>query len=433
MCDTFVALPSSTADGSIIFAKNSDREANEAQQLEYHEAKSFRSGAEVRCTYIDIPQVAKTNAVLLSRPFWMWGAEMGANEHGVVIGNEAVFTRLKVKKDGVLTGMDLLRLALERADSARKAKDFIIGMLEKYGQGGVAGYRDKSFVYHNSFIITDKDEAWVLETAGEFWASKKVENYYAISNGLTIEDDYDQIHPEAEAFARRKGWSLPSFGFASSFSDKLYTRFSDCQLRRSQAEGYLKHHRVNLQSAFKHLRSHYRQPYNPAGHFLSNSICAHAGNWLTRHASQTTGSMVAHLTKESPTFWVTATSAPCLSVFKPVWFNHRVLADLGPVLKAEADKNSFWWLFETLHREVLKDYRHRAGLVQKEQEILESSLLKLVYDEGENDFEVTQEAFIRAQSLVADLLDKIKSLPLKRSMNLFYNKYWNKLNQQAQI
>jgi len=29
MCDTFIALSNSTKDGSVIFAKNSDREANE--------------------------------------------------------------------------------------------------------------------------------------------------------------------------------------------------------------------------------------------------------------------------------------------------------------------------------------------------------------------------------------------------------------------
>jgi dipeptidase len=36
MCDTFVALPAVTPDGSVIFGKNSDREPNEAQALEYH-------------------------------------------------------------------------------------------------------------------------------------------------------------------------------------------------------------------------------------------------------------------------------------------------------------------------------------------------------------------------------------------------------------
>ena len=98
MCDTFLALPSVTADGSIIFGKNSDREPNEAQALEYHSARTFAAKAKVQCTYLAIPQVRETYATVLSRPFWMWGAEMGANEKGVVIGNEAVFTRMPLKK-----------------------------------------------------------------------------------------------------------------------------------------------------------------------------------------------------------------------------------------------------------------------------------------------------------------------------------------------
>ena len=89
MCDSFVAI---TADG-VMFAKNSDRDPNEAQLLEWVPAADHPAGDRVACTWIDVPQVGHTHAVLISRPWWMWGAEMGTNEHGVVIGNEAVFTK----------------------------------------------------------------------------------------------------------------------------------------------------------------------------------------------------------------------------------------------------------------------------------------------------------------------------------------------------
>lgn len=45
MCDTFVAMSPATSDGTVIFGKNSDREPNEAQSLEYHPKKTHKSGA----------------------------------------------------------------------------------------------------------------------------------------------------------------------------------------------------------------------------------------------------------------------------------------------------------------------------------------------------------------------------------------------------
>ena len=55
---------------------------------------------------------------------------MGANDAGVVIGNEAVWNRLSDAEFDLrprLLGMDLLRLGLERAGSAAEAVDVITG------------------------------------------------------------------------------------------------------------------------------------------------------------------------------------------------------------------------------------------------------------------------------------------------------------------
>ena len=168
MCDTIVALPGSSGDRITLFGKNSDRERNEAQTVEIFPRADHAPGAELACTYITIPQVRHTHAVLLCRPFWMWGAEMGANEHGVVIGNEAVHARTPPQEEKALIGMDLLRLALERATTAAEAVEVMITLLECHGQGGSCGHLTPRY-YHNSFIVADPREAFVLETMRREW------------------------------------------------------------------------------------------------------------------------------------------------------------------------------------------------------------------------------------------------------------------------
>lgn len=46
-------------------------------------AKEYKKGDKVKCTYIEIPPAKKTYDVLLAKPFWIWGCEMGVNEQGL--------------------------------------------------------------------------------------------------------------------------------------------------------------------------------------------------------------------------------------------------------------------------------------------------------------------------------------------------------------
>src|SRR5690554_2027632 len=204
MCDTFVALGNATNDGSVLFAKNSDRQPNEPLLLTHIPRKKHPPKSNVTCTYITVEQVDETYALFLYKPSWIWGGEMGTNEYGLTIGNEAVFTKEKVNKTGLL-GMDLVRLALERCKTAEEAIMCITDLLEKYGQGGNCGY-EKPFTYHNSFLITDYNNAWVLETAGPYWAAEKVTSIRAISNRLSIGEHFDLHHPELISHAVEKGW-----------------------------------------------------------------------------------------------------------------------------------------------------------------------------------------------------------------------------------
>ncbi|PXB86377.1 peptidase family C69, partial [Pseudomonas aeruginosa] len=193
MCDTLILRH----QGQTWFAKNSDREPAEPQRLLRLPAVRNDPEARLRTTYLDIPQTAQRHALVISQPSWIWGAEMGVNEHGVAIGNEAVFTKLTRQRGTALLGMDLLRLGLERGASAREALEVITGLLQRYGQGGPAGYRDKRIRYDNSFLIADPGEAWVLETAGNLWAAKKVERW-AISNALTLGHEFDLCSRDLE-------------------------------------------------------------------------------------------------------------------------------------------------------------------------------------------------------------------------------------------
>ena len=341
MSDTLVALGNYTQSGNLIFGKNSDREPLEAQEIRHFPRKT-QTEKTLDCTFISIPQAEQTWEVFLSKPFQMWGAEMGVNEWGLSIGNEAVFTQVKInKKKPGLTGMDLLRLALERCKKAEEAKNLIIQLLSSYGQDACGGYLNKDFFYHNSFLIADAEEAFILETAGKSWAWKKVRDTASISNCLSLDDDYDEIFIEKEAkhlssiFRSKKG-------FKSRFSDFLYTYFSKATTRKSTTRSQLENQTGHLSTRefMKTLRTHNMpdSEFHPKN-CSAASICMHATG-LT-NPSDTTGSMVAEIRQHQPkTIWLSGTPHPCLSLYIPFYFGTNTNFLSFPSSKKD---NSLWY------------------------------------------------------------------------------------------
>lgn len=304
-CDTFAAYPPSTPKNLVIFGKNSDRPQGEKQSVMKYPAKSYGKGTKLKCTYIEIPQVEATYATIISQIDWMWGCEHGFNECGVCIGNEAVWTKVPEESESALLGMDLVRLGLERGKTSREAMAVITNLLEEFGQGGACAEGDPSFTYHNSFLIADFKEAWILETAGRHWVAKRhTSGGINISNGLTIREDFDIASNGIKEYASRLGlWKKGSdvFDFAAVFSEGGVKDLSSSCSRQSCGTNMLRE-------------------YEKSGKFLKDDmigilrdhesgICMHGG-------FETTASAVSELFMDgTAAHWMTRKPNPCFSEF----------------------------------------------------------------------------------------------------------------------
>ena len=376
MCDTIVATPSITPDRTMLFGKNSDRQPNEAHQIVWVAAANHGPAAQVSCTYITIPQVRRTHAILLCRPFWIWGAEMGANEYQVVIGNEGLRARVAAQEESALIGMDLVRLALERAASAAEALAAMTDLLERYGQGGNCGHLTPSY-YHNSFMIADATEAFVLETVGRQWLAQRVCGARAISNDYSIRGDVERTSDGLPTLLRDLGWvdaAPPSY--ADLLADPHAAHIGSAEGRRTRATSLLRQREgsLNVRDIMSILRDHdptgqCETPWNPSSaHRLS--LCIHAG--ADERISQTTGAMACEIRAKDSVHWVIGTAAPCISIFKPVLLDLPLpVQGLRPTDRY--DSESLWWRHERLHRAVLLgDFAHFLEIIRAQRDALEA-------------------------------------------------------------
>jgi secernin len=378
-CDTWVALRDATRDHSVILAKNSDRPPMEAQPLVQVPHRMHAPGETVKCTYIEIPQVAETYEHIGSKIWWAFGYEAGMNEHGVAIGNEAVWSKEPYQWNDGLLGMDLVRLGLERGKTAYEAMHVMVALLEKYGQSGDCerpGEWGKAN-YHNSFLIADSKEAWVLETAGRYWVAKRLTSgVYSISNIYTIEKDWDEAHPKLVQHAIEMGWtrSAATFNFTRDYGD--YWRPDsknpgNMEIRRNTTLSCLRTeiHEITPSSMMKIARSHLEgtvaEPRWGAAETFWASPCLHDNPSSGYHSA---ASMIAHLRADGPAplrqvYWASF-SNPCTGLFRPFYLQ-------GPVVPATYAKGNStyssdapWWWANRVKLLCDLNYRRTAAEVR---------------------------------------------------------------------
>lgn len=388
MSDSFVARASRTLDGATLFAKNSDRRGRECQPFVQLPAAFHPRGSRLRCTHLDIDQVAETYRVMGHSPVWCWGFEQGVNEFGVAIGNQATWSCEALEQQAGLLGSDLVRLGLERGRDAREALEVIATLVESHGQGGSAFAAEGDGGCQNSFAIADGRSAWVLETTARRWAARSVEGA-RLTNALTLGDDWEIGSRDLERHAAQDGhWSgAGRLDFRAAYGRRDELAFL-IERRVEAGERLLAGPPLSVESLKTWLRDHGRRPEPPRPSLDPSdpdrySICMHADP-----VSTTTASLVARLPEASCgdpwSVWISF-ATPCTGIFIPVYLEGVLPPSLaasggdsrsGSTSEATSEaasgampasrSRSIWESMRTLQEKAAKDYDRSLPILREE-------------------------------------------------------------------
>lgn len=358
------ALGNSTKSGKVIFAKNSDRPLGESQPLRIYEAMDHPQHSPLKCTYISIPQSPHTYKVMGSQPYWLWGFEHGMNEWGVAIGNEAVWSREEEEQENGLLGMDLVRLGLERGRTAREALHVITDLLKTYGQGGNASV-NMDFRYHNSFLIADTQEAWILDTVNRRWVARKIKDAEGISNCYSTGEYWDEDSGDVLEHAYEMGYAdrEEPFHFAKAYGAvNLKLRSAYPRYRRLNQLLDLKKGELTVDYMMNILKDHFEgeliEPRWSPADSIAVSICMHN---MDATSSKTAASSVVELERGVSPIWWSCMSSPCISVFLPFSLEHRIPQKISCGQGVYSDE-SLWWKMERLSYALEEDYPRNTAV-----------------------------------------------------------------------
>ena len=263
--DMMAALGRAAVEGHSLFGHSASGRPDAPFRLERTPGGSHAADERVRATFIELPQARQTCAVLGGRPGGSWGYCHGVIEHGVAGGCTRLRTRLRLDAPG-LTGPDLVRLALERGQTARQALEAVTGLIARHGQGAFPGCPDDQG-HDAAILLADAHEAFLVEASGPAWVYQEVGEVRAAGDVCTIRQDWDAIAPGLAGRVIARGW-WPEDGSKLDFAGALDEGTTGRALRRwGQATRLLVEQSGHIDAVFlrRALADHFEGPAGEVG------------------------------------------------------------------------------------------------------------------------------------------------------------------------
>jgi dipeptidase len=217
-CTNLLVTRKASADGSVMITYTCDGEFH--PHMRYIPAADHEPGDS-----LDIRDWGGNLMGRVAQPLHTYAVVQLMNEHQVVIG-ETTFTGREelINPDALLHYWWLMRIALQRARTAREAVEVITALVEEYG------YRSEG----ESISIGDPEEAWLLEIIGKGpgvkganWVAVRIPDGYICAHAnqsrireFPLDDPKNCLYSkDVIEFAVEKGYYDPDSGKPFSFSD----------------------------------------------------------------------------------------------------------------------------------------------------------------------------------------------------------------------
>lgn len=431
MYHSLALAPEHTPDGATYLAYSPLRQVGECQLVRSIPAVEGDPETRLKCTHITLEQVADRFALVLAGPWWAWGGDAGVNKRGVAVMRAPVKTRDE-DPTPALTGMDLVRLALERGRDAEQTLDVLLSLLMTHGQGG----DERDFGIHGKadscFLVADDTGVWEVATSGRHWAVWRLTGATTLMPWPTMGKNYERHSYALPQYAARRGWG-PSdeenIDFAAIFgkqlSGQLFMRRRELNNISNQIRNIAG--KEPLLGLMHYLR--YRRKHLP-GRRTGDDRVVHAHQ--DSRQRQTANALVIRLSEQRQHILATGTAYPDLSIFKPVHFD-LPLEKNGVVDLARYQESSLWWRAGRFARHILM----RGGLsetyLSERAEFEKDMVLDLLSNRGSDLVKVRSKLLVQILAWEANwhklsLSPKPNYRPWRRAV-----RFWRHQNRLDQV